>query len=404
MKEQAMQMEKDMSEKAVSEETWPLIVEGSSATPAQKTAMKSLLPDQRYNGSITFRIKEDDMPLLTKRVRGKVKEALEKFMGHKVPDSDVHYSILPDQPKPKKNGKANEEEPEPPSAREFRKKLGWLIKESPDAVRMTITPEMARVMLERNRSDEWQNRPESTPGLKRFIRTMEEGRWVYTGETIIFSVSGNLLNGQHRLHASIESGKSFESLVAFGVQDDAFKYMDNGISRTPGHIFAIEGIPHYNFTASACRVVKPYFENPKWGGNTSTHKTENDELLEFFSKHPKIADSYRVAMRMTKENLLSPSWAGAMHYICACKNRAMADEFFDKLVTGIGITFEKDPVHVLRKRMIQASQSSADTKESNVYLAAYTIMAWNAVREGRERSVYRWRSGQNPNERFPRAI
>lgn len=376
---------------------WPLIVQRSNAPGSCKTVMSMLIPEQRPNGDLVLKYKEDDAFMITPRFRNAVLDVVGRLIGR---NNEVHFSVCaPPDPSPRSKEKA-----EPVSAKDFRKKLGWLIKEAPDAVRMTITPEMARIMLERNRSEEWQNRPESAPGLKRFVRAMQEDRWVYTGESIIFSASGNLLNGQHRLHAGAISGKPFESLVAFGVQDDAFKYMDVGVSRTPGHVFAIEGIPHYNFTASVCRVVKPYFENHSWTGSINNTRVENDELLAFFSEHPRIVDSYRIAMRMTKEGLLSPRWAGAMHYICACKNRAMADEFFEKLVTGIGITSEKDPVHVLRKRMIASSQSAADHKEASSYLSAYTIMAWNAVRAGRERSIYRWRSAQNPDEKFPRAV
>jgi len=380
----------------VSAENWPIIVQNSSVPASIKTLMSMLIVEQTIKGDLVFRFKEDDAFMITPRFRNAVRDVVSRFLP---PGREVHFSVCAPTSEPPKS----QQPTEAVDAKAFRKKLGWLIKEAPDAVRMTITPEMAAVMLERNSSDEWRNRPESKPGLRRIVRAMSKGNWRYTGETIIFSVDGHLLNGQHRLHGGVESKTPFEALVAFGVDNDAFKYMDVGIARTPGHIFAIEGVPHYNFTASVCRVVKPYFENPKWTGSINNGRVENDELLEFFSEHPRIVDSYRIAIRMTKEGLLSPRWAGAMHYICACKSRAMADEFFEKLVTGIGITSEKDPVHVLRKRMISSSQSAADHKEASSYLSAYTIMAWNAVRTGRERSIYRWRSAQNPDERFPRA-
>ena len=385
--------------RVINKENWPSLIHQSDWSGPCKTIMSMLSPQQNQNGSVVFTVNEDDAFMITARFRQHLKRAVESLLGR---DTDIHFSIAPNQPKPAEH-ETSPNETDPQGARQFRKRLGWLIKEAPDAVRMTVTPEMAAVMLERNSSDEWRNRPESEPGLRRIVRAMAKGNWRYTGETIIFSVDGYLLNGQHRLHGCVDSKTPFEVLVAFGVDNDAFKYMDVGIARTPGHIFAIENIPNYNFTASVCRLVMDYMANPKWGGAANS-RAENDELLDFYHRHPRIADSYSVARRLNKAGLLSPRWAGALYYICGTKSRSMADEFFEKLATGVGITSVKDPVHVLRERLIKSSQSSNDNKEAGTYLAAYTVLAWNAARNGQTRTLYRWRGANNPNESFPRAI
>jgi len=390
-----------MKARTVSEETWPLIVDGSDANSSQKAVIKLLIPDQRYNGSVIFKVHEDDMQLLTKKMRETAKGALEKFFGHVVRDQDVHYSILPDQPKPKNNGKAKAEEPEPLSARQFRKKLGWLIKESPDAVRMTITPEMARVMLERNHSDEWKNRPESNAGVRRYSRRIAAGEWVYTGQTIIFSDTGNLLNGQHTLSACVLANEPIEQLVAFGVDDDAFKFMDSGIHRQASHIFAIDGVKNYAFAASVARLLHVYTKDR---GSFKSATVDNDELLEFYHRHPDIQESYNIARAAGKAGLMTPSWAGFLHYICAQKNRSQADEFFRKVIDGIGIESKKSAEHVLHVRLIKNSQSKSDATDAPVYVGAYVVKAWNHKRNGTVPSLLKWRPSTNPNESFPRAI
>lgn len=293
------------------------------------------------------------------------------------------------------------------SATNFRKKLGWLIAEAPDAVRMTVDPEMAEIMMERNASDEWKNRPQSTNGRARFARLMSQGRWRYTAETIVFSCSGNLLNGQHRLSACIDSKSKIDVLVAFGVEDEAFKCMDCGIARTSGSAFAIEGIPNYNFVASACRIVYAYVGNQSWGGNlhhSGAMRVETDELIDFYYQHPLISESFHIAMKISREGLLSPRWAGAMHYICAMKSRAMANDFFERVATGLGIDSDKSPEYALRKKLLQSARQSPENQESHLHLGAYTIIAWNDFRRGNDRLVFRWRTSQNPNEKFPRAV
>lgn len=288
----------------------------------------------------------------------------------------------------------------------FRKQLGWLIKEAPPAVRLSVTPEMAKVMMERNSSDEWHNRPASEKGVARFARAMASGRWAYTAETIIFSRTGNLLNGQHRLQALILSGATIEVLVAFGVEDEAFRMMDTGVSRTAGHIFAIENVPNYNFTASVCRIVRSYLDSQTWTGSNSSgvNAPDNDELLDFYYQHPNIPNSYAVARKLSDAGLLSPRWGGAIHYICALKNRKEADAFFEKVASDLGHTDPKAPEYLLRKRMLDSARSAGDNKEADLYLAAYAIQAWNTKRKGDKRSIFRWRGQQNPNESFPRAV
>jgi hypothetical protein len=289
---------------------------------------------------------------------------------------------------------------------DFESRLLSLISSAPDAIRMEITPSMAEAMLEFNESDDWKNRPKSKHGITRFAKAMREGRWVYTGDTIVFGVNGRLLNGQHRLSACIESGSSFECLVAFGVPDEAFAFYDRGISRTAGHVFAMKDIPHYNFSASALRIVAFYLSSPEWNGsvNQINPRLESDELLSFFHLHPGIVDSQKVATAMSKESFMSPRWAGAMHYLCAMKNKAQADQFFDQVITGLGITDAASPEYLIRKRLDQSAKQSGDKRESDVYLAAYLIQAWNARRNGKKRSIFRWRGAGNPNERFPRAV
>lgn len=157
----------------------------------------------------------------------------------------------------------------------FRDELSRLINSDTLAVRMDITPEMAEVMLERNASEEWKNRPQSSQAVARIAKTMKDARWMFTGEPIIFSDTGNLLNGQHRLTAAYEAQATFPSLVVFGIDNEAFKFMDIGTRRQASHIFSIEGVPNYTFAASVCRVAYPYFEWKNWSGHTAASNVKS---------------------------------------------------------------------------------------------------------------------------------
>lgn len=297
------------------------------------------------------------------------------------------------------SGQADTERPE--VDRHFRRWLGRLITEAPDAVRMTITPSMAAVMLERNRSDEWKNRPESDSGVKRYAKRIAEGGWMYTGQTIIFSSTGNLLNGQHTLSGVVEAQAEIEALVAFGVDDAAFKFMDTGIHRKASHIFAIDGIKNYSFAASVARLVYGYVNRL---GNPKGLKVDNDVLLDFYYQHEGIQQSMYINGLASRSGLLTPAYAGFLHYVCAQKNRKMADEFFETVLTGVGIQSPKCPENILRSRLIKNSQAKSDNTEAPLYTGAYVVKAWNAKRKGGFIGVLKWRPATNPNEPFPRAI
>lgn len=287
-------------------------------------------------------------------------------------------------------------------ATEFRKQLRWKImscQTTPYAEIMVIDPTMAVVMLERNRDEEWQNRPETKTARARYAKTMAEKRWKLTGEPLIFSKKGNLINGQHRLHACVDSGKSFETFVVFGIDDDAFAFIDIGTKRSPGHIFAIEGVPNAASAAAMTKLIVRY-DNHESVGSRQYH--DNDALYRSFLALNRPQDSVHVGQAIGVTRLLSPRYAAFCHYICARLNRKAADDFYRKIQTGLAMESAKDPAYVLRNRLMSGQIGSE--KLDPVVAAALTIKAWNAMRRGLTVGALRWRTENSPNEEFPRAV
>jgi hypothetical protein len=291
--------------------------------------------------------------------------------------------------------------PAPRLTSQHRKQLRWLINNPPQdlAKLMTVDADMAAVMLEHNQDDEWKNRPHSEKGMLRYVRSMQRG-WKLTGEPVIFSKSGRLLNGQNRLMACVKAGSTFQTLVVFGIEDDAFKFMDIGIARTAGHIFSIEGIANCNAIAAAARLLYGYKAKTTWEGRAPD--VENDALLAFYHRHDRLQDSMAHARHLYSELRVNPRWGAFLHYICAEKNRGEADAFFDKLASGVGIVNKTSTVYKLRKRIAENAMSTS-TKIGEAHIGAYTIKAWNAHRRNETLGVLKWRTEQSPNESFPRA-
>jgi|SRR5579859_1421102 len=91
--------------------------------------------------------------------------------------------------------------------------------------RLFITPEIAKAFMLANVG----NRSVKRRHLARLRAAMKNGEWVVTHQGICFSVTGVLLDGQHRLMAIIESGVGQVVHVFVGFPDEARKKMDDGI-------------------------------------------------------------------------------------------------------------------------------------------------------------------------------
>lgn len=92
-----------------------------------------------------------------------------------------------------------------------------------------IGPSQAERILKNNKS----NRSLRKNVVDNYCRDMKNDMWSLTHQGIAISDKNQLLDGQHRLHAIIKSGKTIELMVTTGIpEDDAMEYMvDCGAKR-----------------------------------------------------------------------------------------------------------------------------------------------------------------------------
>jgi hypothetical protein len=89
---------------------------------------------------------------------------------------------------------------------------------------MTVTPAMALRCLEKNKVA---NRNLSQSRINAMVSDMVNGHWILTHQGIAFDNDGNLLDGQHRLAACIQSEMPFKTLVTKGLSVEACVAVDN---------------------------------------------------------------------------------------------------------------------------------------------------------------------------------
>ena len=93
---------------------------------------------------------------------------------------------------------------------------------------LLITPEMAKAFLENNTI----NRKLRITTVKQLSQAIKRGEWIVTHQGISISKNGRLLDGQHRLYAIIDSGIAVKIAVTYNQDEESFKVIDCGLSRS----------------------------------------------------------------------------------------------------------------------------------------------------------------------------
>jgi hypothetical protein len=140
-----------------------------------------------------------------------------------------------------------------------------------------ITPEEAATLLERVDS---RQRRISQRVVDCFAKDMEGGQWRLNHQPIATNSSGELIDGQHRLWAVVQSGRTVQMWVARGFEE--YRTVDNGRLRTSGQVL---GLPEH-YVSMARRMLM--------GCDLSNRRISNAAMEEFISTHKGSLDwTYR---------------------------------------------------------------------------------------------------------------
>ena len=151
-----------------------------------------------------------------------------------------------------------------------------------------ITPEVAAKILEDSKTI--QNRNVSDHHVEWLTSQMRDGRWVLNGEAIIVDEDGQLLDGQHRLWAVVNSGITIESLVTRGVERKAFPTIDTGAARTSSNTLTMTGEKNTKVLAAALGLLHRYDQGKMlWSLKPSGFSPAVG--LALLKQHPEMCDA-----------------------------------------------------------------------------------------------------------------
>jgi hypothetical protein len=116
----------------------------------------------------------------------------------------------------------------------------------------TITPEIAAKLLEKNISN---NRNIKASVVDKYYQDMSSGNWKLS-DALKFDTKGNLIDGQHRLHAIIKFNRPVDFLVLKNYDTESAQYLDIGAKRTVKDIADLQGKKDFTvLTGSVLRNV-----------------------------------------------------------------------------------------------------------------------------------------------------
>lgn len=153
-----------------------------------------------------------------------------------------------------------------------------------------VTPDMAREWL----SSAARNRKVYDIWVERYAERMKRGDWMVTDQGIAFNDSGELIDGQHRLHAIVLANRTVTLLVTRGLDHRAQLVMDQGIRRQVHEQIALrEG---WEVTSIHLAVAKAMITGIGGAGESERRSIRTDpQLMERFYKHHHEAVEWAVA-------------------------------------------------------------------------------------------------------------
>lgn len=254
-----------------------------------------------------------------------------------------------------------------------------------------ITPLIAAEYLTLERPG---NRKRNPTVVRNYRTDMLAGEFKLTGEAIQFSKDGYLINGANRMEALAgidDPSFSVSMVVIRGLDNDVYRYMDNGWKRTAAQVAATSNIPQSSMVAAIARLLC-LFESgasdlrAKGGKGVAPTRIQvlrcieaNNEMMQ---RAATVADSCR--------DLVMQSVSGFCYCIFYKKSGPATEEFFERLRTGLELT-ENHPVYQLRKRLI-ANRAQA-SKLHQTYLIALFFVAFRAFLDGRQLRRVDWKKG-----------
>lgn len=258
-----------------------------------------------------------------------------------------------------------------------------------------ISPATAQEWLEKFNKH---NRPVKNAHVKRLAQAMKEGRFVFNGDPIRFNTKGELMDGQHRLMACVQSGVPFKATVIWNVPDNAFPTIDVGKKRTGTDVLHIEGYANPSAVSAAATLLYRYQngEIQQSRSGKALNFADPQTQLEVAKDNPKLLDavSWCVSNGLRKHQTMSVAVAAVLYYLYRDTYPEQTTTFLRQVRDGVNLEPD-NPAYHYREYLLHRSRAlSHETRDNPL---RYGIKAMNYFVSGKTMSKLMLRKNEgNP--------
>ena len=239
-----------------------------------------------------------------------------------------------------------------------------------------VSPKMAKMAL----GNMCINRKLRPSLIKKYANSMLQGQWKINGEAIVFSKSGVLLEGQHRMNAVVAAGISVPMLIVKGVEDskEVLATINDGASRTLTDRLTMQGQTVNNIHSATLRSF--LFGTSQGSNNGDTSKYTSLDYIELFEKYYD-AINFAVNAVRNKKGIAGASVCGAIaraYYHC---DQSDLLRFCNALVDNYARSPEERSATLLHSFLVSATGGVSSSIRKDRY--AKTERAIQAFLDGR---------------------
>lgn len=263
----------------------------------------------------------------------------------------------------------------------------------------TITPKAALEIIAASELAGFVNRPLAKRTVEAYAQDMKAGKWQFNGEPIRIDISGNLIDGQHRLHAIVRAGLPQDLLIIRGIEKDTFSTIDRGRTRSLADILAIDGYTsHVKRLPASAKAIYQYVMQGQY--TQRVPKLHVDIIRGVVRLHEKrIIEGAKLYEKYMKRPLITSSILISLSVFFDIVSRTDAFELFDGLLGGANLS-ENDPRFIARNKLLEMRGRYARSVPNQAVEAAFVIMAWNKFKRNETVKLLRWNIGND----FPQIL
>jgi hypothetical protein len=263
---------------------------------------------------------------------------------------------------------------------------------------LEITPAKAQMLLAAMPAQ----RPLYRHNVERFRILLRSGRFRKTHQGIAFNIRGDLMDGQHRLAACVETDIPIVVRVFFNEPSDNFAYIDRGRPRTLSDDLTTRthtgGGSEGAILQAAIRIIWHLESNRSpWqtGGAEAAPPLAEAEAILTRRRH--LLEASRFAMTHSRRGLPASALA-AFYALFLEADAAKADAFITQIVKGENLQ-EGDPAYACRLYLERLRDGKRTAARAGLMIAL--VRCWNSFHAGRRLQRV---DTKTPGDVFPKIV